>query len=129
MRNGTFFIILIVLVLTIMAVVVYQLSKHPMEQSSVAQAIVDVAAGKAVLVDVRRDDEWAAGHAAGAIHFELAKLEAGEMPDIPKDAMVYVYCAAGARAGKATELLLANGWTNVTNIGGLDAWRAAGGSV
>ena len=91
------------------------------------QAVQDVAAGKATLLDVRRDDEWTASHATGAVHFELAKLEAGEMPDVPKDAKVYVHCAAGGRAQKAKEILEANGWTNVTNIGGLDDWKNAGG--
>ncbi len=81
------------------------------------------------MVDVRRDDEWEAGHAKGAVHFELAKLEASEMPDVPKDATVYVYCAAGGRAQKAKEILEANGWTNVENIGGFADWQAVGGPV
>jgi rhodanese-related sulfurtransferase len=128
MRNKMFFIILIILV-AVIAVVTYQLSANSMEQSSVAQAVQDMAEGKAALIDVRRDDEWATGHAKGAMHFELATLEAGEMPDISKDATVYVYCAAGARAGKAKDILTANGWTNVTNIGGFDDWKNAGGSA
>jgi rhodanese-related sulfurtransferase len=100
-----------------------------MENKPATQAVADVGAGKAVLLDVRRDDEWAAGHAKGAVHFELAKLEAGELPDIPKDAVVYVHCAAGARAQKAKEILEQNGWTNVTNIGGLKDWQEAGGPL
>jgi rhodanese-related sulfurtransferase len=94
-----------------------------------AQAVIDVGAGEASLLDVRRDDEWAAGHAVGATHWELARLEAGEFPDIPKDRPVFVHCAAGVRAEKAKEILEQNGWEHVTNIGGLKDWEDAGGLV
>lgn len=132
MRSKMLVISLIAVVVVVVVVAVifaYQLSTNPMEQSLVAQAVQDMAEGKAILVDVRRDDEWTTGHAKGAMHFELAKLEAGDMPDIPKDAMIYVYCAAGARAGKAKDILASNGWTNITNIGGFDDWKNAGGSA
>jgi rhodanese-related sulfurtransferase len=91
-----------------------------------AEAVSDAAA---VLLDVRRDDEWAAGHAKGAVHWELAKLQAGMLPDLPKDAHLYVYCAAGGRAGQATTMLKEAGWNNAQNLGGLNNWRAAGGDV
>lgn len=123
--NKSSIFILVGAVLVAIGIVAYQHNSRTMDP--VQQAVQDVGAGKAVLVDVRRDDEWAAGHAKGAIHFELAKLEAGEMPDIPKDAVVYVYCAAGSRAAKAKEILDANGWTNITSIGGLTDWQNAGG--
>ncbi len=93
------------------------------------EAVEKVRGGGVTLLDVRRDDEWAAGHAPQAVHWELARLERGELPDVPKDEPVYVYCAAGGRAGKAQEILMANGWTAVTNIGGLKDWQAAGGEV
>ncbi len=93
------------------------------------EAVKAMAAGGAVLLDVRRDDEWAAGHAKGAVHWELARLQNGEWPDVAKDAKVFVYCAAGGRAGQARELLMNQGWTDVTNIGGLKDWQAAGGEV
>ncbi len=93
------------------------------------EAVKTMASGGGVLLDVRRDDEWAAGHAKGAIHWELARLENGEWPDVPKDAKVFVYCAAGGRAGQARELLMNQGWVDVTNIGGLKDWQAAGGEV
>ncbi|MCC6934441.1 MAG: rhodanese-like domain-containing protein [Candidatus Yanofskybacteria bacterium] len=97
--------------------------------ANAAQAVAGHAAGKSVVLDVRRDDEWAAGHAEGALHWELARLEGGEMPDVPKDATVYTYCAAGGRAGKAAEILAAHGWERVASIGGLKDWEEAGGAV
>jgi rhodanese-related sulfurtransferase len=93
------------------------------------RAYAEVTAGNAALLDVRRDDEWASGHAPMALHLELAKLEAGQLPDIPKDRPVYVHCAAGARAGKAADILTQKGWEHVFNLGGLNDWKAAGGPV
>ena len=99
------------------------------EHDKAARAVEEVGADAAVLLDVRTDDEWAAGHAKGATHWELARMEAGEFPDIPKDARIYVHCAAGGRAQTAKELLMHNDWNDVTNIGGLDDWENAGGEV
>lgn len=103
-----------------------------MEQTSFTEAaeqgVASIGSGEGILLDVRRDDEWEAGHAVSAVHWELARLEAGEMPDIPNDHPVFVYCAAGKRAEKAKEILEQNGW-EVTNIGGLSDWEAAGGQV
>lgn len=94
-----------------------------------ARAVQEVGSGAGVLMDVRRDDEWVGGHAAAATHWDLARLEANELPEVPKDAQVFVHCAVGGRAGKACGILREQGWTNVTNIGGLSDWQAAGGAV
>ncbi len=100
-----------------------------MNEKNTQSAVELVGEGKAVLIDVRTDDEWNAGHALGAIHFELAKLQSGELPPIPKDAAIYVYCRTGIRAGQAKTILEQNGYTNVTNLGGLANWQAIGGAV
>ena len=44
----------------------------------------EIANGKSILVDVRTDGEWQAGKAKGADHFELARLQNGEMPDFDR---------------------------------------------
>ncbi len=104
-----------------------QLSDNqPAGKMSMMQA---VSSGEVALLDVRTNEEWATGYAKGAIHFDLAKLQAGELPDIAKDKSIYVYCAAGARAEKARVILEEAGYTNVINIGGLSNWREAGGEV
>lgn len=92
------------------------------------QAVEDVGNDEAVLLDVRGDEEWSAGHAKGAIHWELARLEDGELPDIPKDARVYVLGAAGP-AETAEEILLQNDYNEVMTVGGLEEWENAGGEV
>ncbi|MFC1720687.1 rhodanese-like domain-containing protein [Patescibacteria group bacterium] len=90
----------------------------------------EVFVGEAILVDVRTDAELEeTGYAANSIHFDLARLEAGELPEFPQDIKVYTYCKAGTRAGKANDILEANGFTNVVNIGGLIDWEQAGGLV
>ena len=97
--------------------------------SAATQAVRDVGADEAVLLDVRTDEEFAAGHAPGAIHLPLDRIEAGERPDIAKDRTVYVYCRTGRRAAVAIEILREDGFSDLTNIGGLADWERAGGDV
>lgn len=99
------------------------------ESDKAGQAVEDVGSGEAVLLDVRSGDEWSAGHAKDAVHWELERLEAGELPDIPKDTHVYVHCDIGGRAQTAKEILVQNDWNEVTNIGGLEDWENAGGEI
>jgi rhodanese-related sulfurtransferase len=93
------------------------------------RAVSQVTAGTAVLLDVRTQDEWDAGHASGALHWPLDKLERGEVPDIPKDRTIYTHCMAGGRATQATNLLKGKGFTDVSCMGGLSDWEKAGGSL
>ena len=97
-----------------------------MEQVSIPE---QVASRAAVLIDVRRDDEWAAGHAAGALHFELARMERGELPAVPKDGTIYLYCQGGTRSAAAAEILQRNGFSRARNIGGVADWQALGGKM
>ena len=96
---------------------------------AVEDAVRMVADDGVVVLDVRTDEEVAEGRAAGAVHFPLTELEAGRLPDIAKGAKVYVYCRTGRRAETAAGILRREGWQDVTNIGGLDDWQAAGGRV
>jgi len=86
--------------------------------------------GTAVLLDVRTDAELqTVGYAAGSTHFDLARLQAGELPSISQDITIYAYCKGGARAGRAKDILEQNDFTHVENIGGLVDWENAGGTV
>jgi rhodanese-related sulfurtransferase len=101
-----------------------------MDETDIArEAVDDVAAGTAVLLDVRRDEEFDDSRAEGAVHWPLANLKAGLMPDIEPETKVYVYCASGGRAEEAREILLAHGYSDVISIGGLADWQRAGGEV
>jgi rhodanese-related sulfurtransferase len=85
--------------------------------------------GLANLLDVRTDEEWDVGHAKGALHFELERLQNGEIPDIEKDKKLYVYCRSGRRAETAKEILERSGFSDVVNILSLSEWEKLGGEV
>ncbi|PJE51276.1 MAG: hypothetical protein COV29_00775 [Candidatus Yanofskybacteria bacterium CG10_big_fil_rev_8_21_14_0_10_36_16] len=101
-----------------------------LDENTINQINKEVGEGNAVLLDVRTPAELKEdGYAKNSTHFELAKLEEGKFPYIPTDMKVYIYCKSGARAGKAKTILEENGFTDVTNIGGLSDWEKAGGEV
>lgn len=80
----------------------------------------------AVLLDVRGYDEFASGHADGAICMPLPDLErrAGE---IPTDRPAMVMCQQGGRSALAAERLRALGMNNIIDVeGGYAAWKKAG---
>jgi rhodanese-related sulfurtransferase len=77
------------------------------------------------LLDVREDDEWAAGHAPDAVHIPLGEL-AGRLAELPNDEAVYVVCRGGGRSARATAYLNENGWDAHNVDGGMKSWHAAG---
>lgn len=100
------------------------------EVSVAEQAIQDIQSDQSVaLIDVRTQQEWDEGHAKGAQLFELARLQAGELPEVPKDQPVYVYCRSGNRSAEATTILQDAGFTDVRDIGAFTAWQTAGGDT
>ncbi|MCX5764293.1 MAG: rhodanese-like domain-containing protein [Gemmatimonadetes bacterium] len=77
----------------------------------------------AVLVDVREDREWEAGHAAGAVHVGKGVIERdieGLVPD--KSTELILYCGGGFRSALSADVLQRMGYTNVTSMAG--GWRA-----
>lgn len=85
-----------------------------------------VTAKQVVYMDVRTDEEWEAGHVNDALHFDLNKIEQGQVPDVPKDAEIKIYCRSGRRAETAKSLLIEMGFKNVENIGGYETIREKG---
>lgn len=78
-----------------------------------------------VVIDVREPHEWVAGHAAAAIHIPLGDL--GErVGEVPRDATVYVICAAGGRSLQGAAFLERHGLEAVNVTGGMNAWQQAG---
>ena len=78
-----------------------------------------------VLVDVREDDEWQTGHAAGALHLRLGEL-IERLSEIPDDAQIVVTCRGGGRSSRAVTWLNANGFDAVNLEGGMRAWQESG---
>lgn len=121
---------LCVLILTVgSGVLKFNLIQNSMSGKNIKSPVELVVAGKAVLIDVRTDEEWNAGRALGATHFELAKLQKGESPPVPKGSAIYTYCRSGGRAGQAKTILEQRGYADVTNLGGLANWQELGGAV
>lgn len=82
---------------------------------------------EAVLLDVREREEWAAGHAPGAVHAPLSALMAGgRLPRAAQDRPVVAICRSGRRSREAAELLTARGVDAVDVLGGMGAWTEAG---
>lgn len=79
----------------------------------------------ALLLDVRNDDEWAAGHAPAAQYLTLGELTA-RVGEVPSDRRIVAICRAGGRSAKAAEYLLGEGRDVVNMVGGMQAWAAAG---
>jgi rhodanese-related sulfurtransferase len=79
----------------------------------------------AVLLDVREDDEWAAGHAPSAVHIPLGELPARH-GELAAEQEVYVICRSGGRSARAVAWLNGNGYTSVNVAGGMGAWQASG---
>ena len=82
------------------------------------------AAGDAfTLIDVREEGEYAAGHAAGAVHIGKGVLERDIEAKVPDPATPLVlYCGGGFRSALATDTLQKMGYTNVISMDG--GWRA-----
>ena len=79
----------------------------------------------AVLLDVREDDEWAAGHAPGAVHIPMTTL-AQRLDEVPDGDPVYVICRSGGRSARVTAYLNSQGWDSANVAGGMGGWAAAG---
>ncbi|OSY51050.1 rhodanese-like domain-containing protein [Streptomyces fradiae] len=86
--------------------------------------------GGAVLLDVREEDEWRAGHAPGAVHLPLSVLLAADgVPEAVRDREAVVVCRSGQRSQKGARALAERGARAVDVEGGMRAWARAGHPV
>ncbi|WP_336321196.1 rhodanese-like domain-containing protein [Streptomyces lavendofoliae] len=82
-----------------------------------------------LVLDVREDDEWAAGHVEGAIHVPMSDFVArfGEVTEAVADGRrAYVMCRVGGRSAQVTQYLVQQGIDAVNIDGGMLAWEGAG---
>lgn len=101
---------------------------QPTPTVTVTEAAASLAATDrpALVVDVRERSEFAMMRVAGAVLMPLSTFTQ-RFEELPHDRPLLMLCAAGARSGRATDFLLANGYADVANIaGGITAWNAAG---
>ena len=77
-----------------------------------------------IILDVRRADEFAAGHIPGAINVANESIGTDEIPELPdKDQLIMVYCRSGRRSKEAAEKLVKLGYTNIVEFGGILDWK------
>ena len=76
-----------------------------------------------IILDVRRADEYSAGHIPGAINLPNESITTSELPELPdKNQLIMVYCRSGRRSKEASEKLVKLGYTNVVEFGGIIDW-------
>lgn len=76
-----------------------------------------------ILVDVREDNEWQAGHAAGALHLSKGIIERDIETKVPeRDTKLVLYCGGGFRSALAADNLQKMGYENAISLDG--GWRA-----
>jgi rhodanese-related sulfurtransferase len=79
-----------------------------------------------VLLDVREDFEYEAGHIPGATLIPLGQISS-RLAEIPTDKTVVAVCRSGNRSEQASNFLRQQGFDNVHNMqGGMNAWGQAG---
>ncbi|WP_298675060.1 rhodanese-like domain-containing protein [uncultured Lentibacter sp.] len=108
-----------------------------LRRSDIASCHGQIASGDMLLVDVREAQEVAAtGRAEGALHLPLGQLAAAADPQnrarhraLNLNKPVALYCASGARSAQGVLILRKLGYTEVHNLGGLNHWKAAGGTL
>lgn len=79
-----------------------------------------------LLIDVREDSEWQAGHLPNAIHLSKGIIERDiekKIPDLQRK--LVLYCGGGYRSAMAADNIQKMGYTNVLSMmGGFSAWEA-----
>ncbi len=101
-------------------------ARSRVKEISVEETVKKIEYG-ANLIDVREDNEWDDGHAAGAAHVGRGVIErdiVGKFPD--KNAELILYCGGGYRSALAADNLQKMGYRNVFSMrGGWTAWKDA----
>ena len=123
MQNILLILLLPVLLLTGCAATSNPTKANTYRQITMTEAIkmMETEENYAIL-DVRTEQEFAAGHIPGAI---LVPNETIGMQDIPhltdKDQLIMVYCRSGNRSKQASDKLVRLGYTNIVEIGGINS--------
>jgi rhodanese-related sulfurtransferase len=104
-------------------------AKSRVKEVSVVETLERLAANpNAVLIDVREDNEWDAGHATAAQHLGKGIIERDIEAAVPDyGAEIILYCGGGFRSALAGDALQKMGYSNVASMaGGWRSWKAIG---
>ena len=97
----------------------------PYRQITVEEAVKVMEEEKEyIILDVRRPDEFAAGHIPNAINVPNESIGTSEIPELSnKEQLILVYCRSGRRSKEAAEKLVQLGYTNIVEFGGILDWK------
>lgn len=77
-----------------------------------------------IILDVRRPDEFAAGHIPNAINVPNESIGTEDISELPdKNQLIMVYCRSGRRSKEASDKLIKLGYTNIVEFGGILDWK------
>ena len=87
--------------------------------------------GHAVIIDVREDHEYQAGHVANSHHIAMSRFDPQMIPTLNESQRLVFMCAVGQRSQTVAQHLLSQGFIeSACNLmGGIHAWDAAGLSI
>ena len=114
-------------VLALAAVIVYESRASATSFASISsQDLIRFMNQGALVLDIRKSEEFAAGHVNGAKHLSSEQiLTAADNFKRFKDKPVVVYCDSGSLAAAAVRQLTAQGFTKAFTLrGGFAGWRA-----
>ncbi len=78
-----------------------------------------------LLLDVREQDEWSAGHIEGSVHIPMGQL-AARQDELPQDRTIVAVCRTGRRSAAVTEALKRAGYDAQNLVGGVAEWDGVG---
>jgi rhodanese-related sulfurtransferase len=106
-------------------------AKARIREVSVGETQQKLDRGGARVIDVREDNEWAAGRVRGAEHMGRGVIERDIETRVPdKAADLILYCGGGFRSALSADSLQKMGYTNVSSMaGGWRAWKEAGAPI
>jgi rhodanese-related sulfurtransferase len=95
---------------------------------SVDEVVKKIGSSDTILIDVREDNEWNAGHVKGAIHMGRGVIERDIVWQFPdKNTPMILYCGGGYRSALAANSLQKMGYKNIQSMaGGWTAWKEYG---
>ncbi len=96
---------------------------------SIQQAKEMIDRGDVLILDVRTQEEYDAGHIKNSTLIPVQVLDK-RLNELPRDKKILVYCKAGGRSAQASEILVNNGFKEIYNMkGGITDWTNAGYDV
>lgn len=88
-------------------------------------AVEGLVGSGAIVIDVREQDEWLAGHAPESHVIPMSQVEA-RVGEFPTDRPAVILCRSGGRSNAIAQMLSAHGIDAVNVAGGMRAWEEAG---